>query len=365
MTELETIEALLAEAALERVAEQEQLVVARAKSAFGFAPPPDRLAPDRLAPGDWREALGLHPWQALPSQAAESAGLRLWYAGDTPELLMLQAESGSALRVRTQLQAHPTTGADQPSIPGVQQDPQEPALVWLDLRTAPLALVLSETQEGLLVASHASQLRLQQVRPVAPRLRPLVEAHAWLADIDDPWLSQHVDSLLDSTKVWDQALLVGQLQRLQRPSRVSVRRRVQALLRGEPVEVASEPLRWAKVLSAGSLHTLDTQLTAEVGQLHATLEALAKADGVPCLALLSLLHGRDVLASVELILQLAGARPSCEDALKQLDGAGALFLGHKRLPKPFYTAIYEDEWLRRATQHDTEVWWTHPLRLEP
>lgn len=375
MTELETIEALLAEAALERVGEQEQLVVARVGRAFGFAPSPDRLTPDRLTSDrltsdrlteeNWREALELHPWQALPSQAAEAAGIRLWYAGDTPELLMLQALSGSALQVRPHRQALKTTGEDQTSRPGVQQDPQEPDLVWLDLRTTPSVLVLTDGQDGVLVAAHTSQLQLQRVRPVEPRLRPLLEAHAWLADTDDPWLSQHVAPLLDSHKVWDQACLVGQFQRLQRPSRASIRRRMQALLRGEPVEVASAPLWWAKRLSAGSLHTLDTHFTAEVGRVHASLEALAEADGVPCPALLALLHGRDVLASVELILQLAGARPSCEEALKRLDAAGTLFGGHRRLPRPLYAALYEDEWLRRAAQHDTEGWWTHSLRSKP
>jgi hypothetical protein len=199
--------------------------------------------------------------------------------------------------------------------------------------------------------------------PVQAEIRSNVEewVKEYLDRTGDEWLFDLVRDRLLRADTLDHVVAIGIMARLQRPpSGQELKNALDAMLRGESVGPGQREQQWARQLNREELRSVERLAVAEAELLDEELESLgssALVDEPEWQAdMLDVLHLRDDLEGVWLLLRSGGGGDVLEGLLESIDEQGRLCI--KALP--IWQGPESDQRLQRAAVVNPEGWWTWP-----
>ena len=177
------------------------------------------------------------------------------------------------------------------------------------------------------------------------------------------WLGCEISDRLASGHPWQQAVARGMAARLT-PRGNNPIELMGRLLAGEPLPEFDKERAWARSLSAERLVEIEGWALAEAKSAVADFEYLfdnsAPEDARWCSDVLDVMHRRDNVEGVKLLLREAGAGQALQAVLEDLDGLCTNWMG--ALQK--WPGGWRDERTRRSFAINPTVWWVQPAAWE-
>lgn len=245
------------------------------------------------------------------------------------------------------------------------RDQDDPGTLFLDLSRRGGWVIYDENGRGFYLDDTSSRPTISPIRgkvlepnALSPIAAPVMK---WCADAHaDPWLTSLVEQKLAQDDPWQTAAAAAVFDRFYEFSDTAeARTAMQKLLAGQVVERLAWPSQWVRQLSADERRTIEELAVAEVGLLLGGLEVLegrlSPDDSTWRGELLDLLHERDDLEAVAVLLSEASAGQRLTSVLPPLDEAGQSFLA--ALP---WRPHFDDERLQRVLMRDPAAWWAVP-----
>lgn len=205
-------------------------------------------------------------------------------------------------------------------------------------------------------------------RPLEVPLPAVVRSPAreLAAALEDGWVRDEVERLCDVGGPLSEASAMGLLARY-RPLPATREARsalLASVLSGGPAPSLRGERRWAGQLTPAESDAIEREASARAASLFHELEMLGETPDPESAAWragwLRILHGRDTLEGVRVLLAIAREAPRLAAALRLLDRAGTL--AARALPRSHEVA--RDERLIDASVRSPEGWWTWPAHPE-
>ncbi len=310
-------------------------------------------ASDPVARGFVRRAapVDVSDWDVLDVNVpdARRAGFSLhWTTHEPRQMLVSPCEPGRTFRVLP------------PNAPGVVATDDE---LWLDPATLPpLLAVLLDDDTGLTFQPSpetglVAHPLIVDPLPIPDALDVPRHVTSWLQSVPDPWLDDLVQEALAFDDGWSTLIATGRFVRLREPTDDELA----AIRSGTPNDTSAREREWVRSLPAQTLESALIHLQTAAEHLHDTLEEVANsvAPDNPTWrqSFLDVLHTRDDLEGLALILTAAGSGERVKMALSALDAAGETWI--RALPT--LPELADDERLSRASVVSPLGWWTEPV----
>lgn len=297
--------------------------------------------------------------------ALKEAGFKLSRLKRNPSILKVESDHRG-------LRAFPPEAADRVVF-------IEGGMVFLDPTkvSAPVAIVHPESRTGFALRPPVFLPDEDRPREVIGPLFPEIPvspvpvlsspARGWCSALkdSDAWLADQAEEFLARNDPFEHVVAIGLIARLKpAPRKDALATAVNDLLAGT-ADLADEPERvWARGLAAEPMGYLEDAAIAATSALLRDLAALEDAVLGPDdrhvpdprwpAEATRILHRRDDLEGVRLILAEAGCGARLAPALAALDSAGELLFA----ALPSWPGSEADERLRRALSVSPEGWWT-------
>lgn len=220
-------------------------------------------------------------------------------------------------------------------------DPDDPGTVFVDARTASVAVVHAAEKTGLLINAAAGCMS-QVFLPLQPqRVRPIESpVLQWCRDSGDRALERWTLELLGEGDAIAHVVAAGRYKRLSSQAR-NASHQVDALLRGETDEAFAAPHRWFRSLSPGQRREVERIASNRARLL---LDRISERPPEERDAL-----EREDLEGVRALLVEAGAGARLSAHLAEVDRKGLLHARGRRSPS--------HPRLARAWVVDPQAWW--------
>jgi len=178
----------------------------------------------------------------------------------------------------------------------------------------------------------------------------------WVETLYDEWLENKIRRLIETGEPWDHIVALGMLAKIWKPTSPELTNEILSYTGPEiahPIFFRVE--KWAKSMPSETCQALERLAIAEAGMLSDILEEIIRkkpeSEGWISQAE-SLIHRRDDLDGVEVILRNAGGGKTLKHVVATLDELGWQWVEslHK-WPLP------DDEGLTRLSWYYPNLWW--------
>lgn len=225
--------------------------------------------------------------------------------------------------------------------------------ILVDSRKVTVPCVVVTTGNRRLVMDAGPKHRLE-----VDLATPQVEA--WVEDLGDPWLFDAVERARSRPGVLAELTAVGLLYRHRVRTTEEVRAQASALRAGNSTD---RELEWVRRQAPKDLEELEERAVVRAEELRERLRAVCKEPDPEDRSWESefseLLHDREKLEGVRILLRAASSASRLDSALAVLDEEGDVWV--RALPEP--PRLSEGELLTRVALLDHDAWWAHPAAL--